>query len=55
MEFLKEVPAIRFMALRRYWYVISAVVVLASIALVMYRGLTLTVDFTGGLVLGYRW
>jgi preprotein translocase subunit SecF len=51
MEFLKEVPAIRFMALRRYWYVISAVVVLASIALVMYRGLNLTVDFTGGLVL----
>jgi preprotein translocase subunit SecF len=51
MEFLKEVPAIRFMALRRYWYVISALVVLASIALVMFRGLNLTVDFTGGLVL----
>lgn len=51
MEFLKEVPTIRFMALRRYWYVISALVVLASIALVMFRGLNLTVDFTGGLVL----
>ena len=50
MEFLKRVPSIRFMALRRYWYVLSALVVLASIALVMVRGLNLTVDFTGGLV-----
>ena len=50
MEFLKEVPNIRFMALRRYWYVLSAAVVVASIALVMVRGLNLTVDFTGGLV-----
>ena len=51
MEFLKRVPSIRFMALRRYWYVISALVVAGSIALVMVRGLNLTVDFTGGLVL----
>jgi preprotein translocase subunit SecF len=50
MEFLKHVPTIRFMALRRYWYVLSALVVLASIVLVMVRGLNLTVDFTGGLV-----
>jgi preprotein translocase subunit SecF len=51
MEFLKKVPSIRFMALRRYWYYLSAVVVVASIALVLVRGLNLTVDFTGGLVL----
>ncbi|HEX9707203.1 MAG TPA: protein translocase subunit SecF [Steroidobacteraceae bacterium] len=50
MEFLKQVPSIRFMALRRYWYVLSAAVVAASIALVLVRGLNLTVDFTGGLV-----
>lgn len=50
MEFIKKVPAIRFMALRRYWYVLSALVVLGSIALVLIRGLNLTVDFTGGLV-----
>ena len=50
MEFLKQVPSIRFMALRRYWYVLSAAVVVASIALVFVRGLNLTVDFTGGLV-----
>jgi len=50
MEFLKVVPAIRFMALRRWWYAISVAVVIASIALVLVRGLNLTVDFTGGLV-----
>lgn len=51
MEFFKKVPAIRFMQLRRYWYVFSALVVLGSIALVMFRGLNLTVDFTGGVVM----
>jgi preprotein translocase subunit SecF len=50
MEFLKDVPNIRFMALRRWWYVLSALVVAGSIALVLFRGLNLTVDFTGGLV-----
>ncbi len=50
MEFLKQVPTIRFMALRRYWYWLSAAVVAGSIALVFIRGLNLTVDFTGGLV-----
>jgi preprotein translocase subunit SecF len=50
MEFLKQVPNIRFMALRRYWYVLSVVVVITSIAIVFTRGLNLTVDFTGGVV-----
>jgi preprotein translocase subunit SecF len=50
VEFLKKVPSIRFMALRRRWYFISAAVVAASIAIVLVRGLNLTVDFTGGLV-----
>jgi preprotein translocase subunit SecF len=50
MEFLKEVPKIRFMTLRRWWYALSALVVVASVALVLVRGLNLTVDFTGGLV-----
>jgi preprotein translocase subunit SecF len=38
------------MALRRWWYVISAAVVVGSMVLVLVRGLNLTVDFTGGLV-----
>lgn len=50
MEFLKQVPGIRFMALRRYWYVLSVVVVMTSLAIVFFRGLNLTVDFTGGVV-----
>lgn len=50
MEILRRVPSIRFMALRRYWYALSAAVVIASVALVLMRGLNLTVDFTGGLV-----
>jgi preprotein translocase subunit SecF len=50
VEFLKQVPSIRFMALRRYWYALSALVVVASIVLVTARGLNLTVDFTGGVV-----
>jgi preprotein translocase subunit SecF len=50
MQFLKRVPSIRFMALRRYWYALSAAVVVGSLALVLVRGLNLTVDFTGGLV-----
>ena len=50
VEFLKEIPTIRFMALRKYWYALSALVVVASIVLVLVRGLNLTVDFTGGVV-----
>jgi preprotein translocase subunit SecF len=51
MEFFKKVPTIRFMELRRYWYAFSAAVVLASIGLIMFHGLNLTVDFTGGVVM----
>jgi len=50
IEFLKQVPSIRFMALRKYWYVSSVAIVIASIAIVFMRGLNLTVDFTGGVV-----
>jgi preprotein translocase subunit SecF len=53
IEFLKEVPNIRFMSRRRVWYVLSAAMIVASIAIVMFRGLNLTVDFTGGVVLEY--
>ena len=53
MEFLKQVPSIRFMSRRRMWYVISAVMIVASIVIVGIRGLNLTVDFTGGVVLEY--
>lgn len=51
MEFFHKVTSIRFMERRRYWYVISVVVMLASLALVGFRGLNLGIDFTGGIVI----
>lgn len=51
MEFFKKKTSIRFMPLRKRWYLISAVLVLASVALLFTRGLNLGIDFTGGVVL----
>src|SRR5512134_3588418 len=51
MQFLKQVPSIRFMQRRRQWYWLSAAMIVASIAVIWARGLNLTVDFTGGVVL----
>jgi preprotein translocase subunit SecF len=50
MEFFKKKTSIRFMAPRKRWYAISAVLVLGSILLLAVRGLNLGVDFTGGVV-----
>jgi preprotein translocase subunit SecF len=51
MEFFGKVPRIRFMEKRRYWYVISALVIAGSFALVAFRGLNLGIDYTGGIVI----
>jgi preprotein translocase subunit SecF len=51
MEFFKKRTTFRFMPLRRRWYAISAVLVLASVLLIAFRGLNLGIDFTGGVVL----
>ena len=51
MEFFKKKTNFRFMGQRRRWYTISAVMILASIALLATRGLNFGVDFTGGVVL----
>ncbi len=50
MEFLKKVPSIQFMAKRRVWYTISAVMIGASLLALGLRGLNLGIDFTGGVV-----
>lgn len=51
MEFFKKTTSFRFMPLRKRWYAISAVLVLASVLLLAFRGLNLGIDFTGGVVL----
>jgi preprotein translocase subunit SecF len=51
MEFFHKVPRIRFMAQRYVCYVLSAIVVIASVAVLAVRGLNLAVDFTGGVVI----
>ena len=51
MEFFKKRTNFRFMPLRRRWYAISCVLLLASLLLIGLRGLNLGIDFTGGVVL----
>jgi preprotein translocase subunit SecF len=50
MEFFHKVTRFPFMNTRKVWYVLSAFLIIASIALVVLRGLNLGVDFTGGVV-----
>lgn len=51
MEFFHTVPRLRFMAQRKFCYVISVLIVVGSIAAEVIRGLNLAVDFTGGVVI----
>ena len=50
MEFFHKVTRFPFMNTRKVWYGLSAVLIVASLALVMVRGLNLGIDFTGGVV-----
>src|SRR5258708_23501338 len=49
MEFFHKVTRFPFMQTRKVWYGLSAVLIVASIGLVVVRGLNLGVDFTGGV------
>jgi preprotein translocase subunit SecF len=51
MEFFKKRTSFRFMPLRKRWYAISGVLIVASLLLIALRGLNLGIDFTGGVVL----
>src|SRR3974390_1653999 len=51
MEILHKVPRIRFMAQRKICYVLSARIVVGSLAAESVNGLNLAVDFTGGVVI----
>lgn len=49
MEFFKKVPTLHFMRLRRRWYSLSVLMVVATIVSLIARGLHLSIDFTGGV------
>jgi preprotein translocase subunit SecF len=51
MEFFHKKTNYPFMATRRRWYVVSAIVLLAAMTSFAFRGLNLGIDFTGGVVL----
>lgn len=48
-EIFNPGSAIRFVRLRKIWYAVSAVMIVASIGSLVTRGLNLGVDFTGGV------
>ena len=50
MEFFHKVTRFPFMHTRKVWYGLSAVLIVASLTLVVVRGLNLGIDFTGGVV-----
>lgn len=56
MEFFKKTTNIDFLGIRRAVMVVTAVLMILSVALVFVRGLNLGLDFTGGTVveLGYQ-
>jgi len=53
MEFFHKVTRYPFMATRKRWYVVSAVLILGSLLALGVRGLNFGIDFTGGVVLEF--
>jgi preprotein translocase subunit SecF len=49
MEFFHKQTNFPFMATRRVWYTLSAILMLGSLASFATRGLNLAIDFTGGI------
>jgi preprotein translocase subunit SecF len=53
MEFFHKVTTYPFMHTRRVWYGVSAAAILASLVLLIVRGLNFGIDFTGGVELEF--
>jgi preprotein translocase subunit SecF len=51
MEFFSHKTRFPFMATRKRWYMVSAVIILAAVASLLIRGLNFGIDFTGGVEL----
>lgn len=50
MEFFKTTPRFRFMARRKWFYALSALMMIGTVVLLATRGLNLGLDFTGGVI-----
>jgi len=53
MEFFHKATRYPFMATRRRWYVVSAVLIFGSLLALAVRGLNFGIDFTGGVVMEF--
>jgi preprotein translocase subunit SecF len=53
MEFFHKATHYPFMANRRRWYAVSAILILGSLAALAVRGLNFGIDFTGGVVMEF--
>ena len=52
MEFFKKQTNFPFMATRKVWYTLSAILMIGSVVSFATRGLNLGIDFTGGVSVG---
>jgi preprotein translocase subunit SecF len=53
MELFHKMTRYPFMATRKRWYVVSAILILGSVLALAVRGLNFGIDFTGGVVLEF--
>ena len=53
MEFFHKKTSYPFMATRKRWYTVSAVLILVSLGSLAVRGLNFGIDFTGGVVMEF--
>src|SRR5512137_933287 len=53
MEFFHKKTSYPFMATRKRWYTVSAVLILGSLVSLAVQGLNFGIDFTGGVVMEF--